>query len=66
MYRSSWKLLPVGAVATARTGKALPPFRTQVEMSSPTMRSWLVFAIQDRLIGPASWVALLQLEPPLS
>ncbi|GIH19591.1 hypothetical protein [Rugosimonospora africana] len=30
------------------------------------MRPWDVFGIQLRFIGPASWVAVLQLLPPLT
>jgi hypothetical protein len=29
------------------------------------MRPWEALAIQERVIGPASWVGALQLAPPL-
>jgi hypothetical protein len=61
---ASSTVLPVGALATAIVGQALPPAGTEVETSSPTMRPWEVLASQLSGMGPAMLVAVPQLALP--
>src|SRR4029453_4195882 len=56
---------PLGALEAATTGNASPPGSPTVEMKSPPKRPWVLLASHDRVIGPVTSVAVLQVLPPL-
>src|SRR5712691_10972849 len=62
VFIASSSTKPLGAWATAKTGKANPPLK-DVDSKSPTMKPWLVSGSQSRSIGPDVVVVPPQVAP---